>query len=211
MTDIICAPENPSLTLENTDQTFPVGRIFCIGRNYADHAKEMNAAAEPIFFMKPGDAVTQSDVIPYPGQTQELHHEVELVLALGESGKVVASGIGVDLTRRDLQGQMKKKGAPWEIGKAFDNSAPVGRLRLGPPPVEGHISLSVNGDIRQTGALSDMILPTQNLLSALSRYFTLKPGDLVFTGTPAGVGPLNRGDSVCAMITGLKTLEFKIN
>lgn len=211
MTDIISAPVNPSLSLENQDQTFPVGRVFCIGRNYAEHAKEMNASADPIFFMKPGDAVTQSDLIPYPDQTEELHHEVELVLALGEGGHVIASGIGVDLTRRDLQGQMKKKGAPWEIGKSFENSAPTGSLRLGPAPIAGSISLAVNGDTRQSGELSDMILPPQDLLTALSRYFTLKAGDLIFTGTPAGVGPLQRGDKVQAMISGLKTLEFKIS
>jgi fumarylpyruvate hydrolase len=210
MTDILPTPALPSLPIEGDERRFPVRRIFCIGRNYADHAKEMGAPADAIFFMKPADAISSAARIPYPGATQDLHHEVELVLALGDGGAIMGAAVGVDLTRRDLQAGMKAKGAPWEIGKAFENSAPVGMLRFGPVPERGAISLKVNGVRRQSGDLSEMILPPRRVLSELARYFTLKPGDLVFTGTPAGVGPLQRDDRVTAEIAGLPTLEFTV-
>ncbi|WP_417482205.1 fumarylacetoacetate hydrolase family protein [Maricaulis sp.] len=210
MTDIIPTPALPSLPIEDDARRFPVRRIFCIGRNYAEHAKEMGAETDAIFFMKPADAISTARTIPYPPATADLHHEVELVLALGDGGAILGCGVGVDLTRRDLQGAMKAKGAPWEIGKAFENSAPVGLLRFGPVPERGAISLKVNGVRRQSGDLSDMLLPPRRVLSELSRYFTLKPGDLVFTGTPAGVGPLQRDDRVTAEIEGLPALEFTI-
>lgn len=210
MTDIIPVPPLSRLPIEDDPRHFPVRRVFCIGRNYADHAKEMGAAAEAIFFMKPADAVTTSSRVRYPAETQDFHHEVELVLALGDGGAVLGAGVGVDLTRRDLQARMKEKGAPWEIGKAFENSAVCGPLRFGPVPERGTISLRVNGVRRQSGDLSEMILPPRAVLSELARYFTLKPGDLVFTGTPAGVGPLQRKDRVKAEIDGLPALEFDI-
>ncbi len=210
MTDMISAPDLPRLPVDGSDRTFPVGRIFCIGRNYADHAKEMGAAAEAIFFMKPWDAVTTETRIPYPPETADLHHEVELVIALGEGGKPVAAGVGVDLTRRDLQARMKQKSAPWEIAKAFHASAPMGALREGLPPGSGPVTLSVNGEIRQSGDLDQMILAPEALLAELSRFFELRAGDLVFTGTPAGVGPLARGDRVRAEIAGLPALEFDL-
>ncbi|WP_323762733.1 fumarylacetoacetate hydrolase family protein [Maricaulis sp.] len=210
MSDIIPCPAPPRLALDGDSRTFPVSRIFCIGRNYADHAKEMGEAAEAIFFTKPATAITCAAAIPYPAGTEDLHHEVELVLALGEGGAIIASGTGVDLTKRDLQARLKAKSAPWEIAKGFDNSAPMGALRPGPPPAAGPISLAVNGDTRQLGDLGQMILPPQDLLARLGRYFALRAGDLVFTGTPSGVGALNPGDSVAARIEGLPPLDFTL-
>jgi fumarylpyruvate hydrolase len=210
MTSLFSTTLPAPLVVSGDKRNFPVGRIFCIGRNYADHAKEMGAAAEAIFFMKPADAATMASQIPYPAHTRDFHHEVELVLALGDNAQIIASGVGVDLTRRDLQSAMKAKGAPWEIGKSFEGSAPVGPLHLGSPPEQGRIALTVNGEVRQSGDLADMILSPKSLLDALSRYFTLKPGDLIFSGTPAGVGALNIGDDVCASIDGLPDLNFTI-
>lgn len=161
--------------------------------------------------MKPADAIATGEHVAYPPETADLHHEVELVLALGEKGEIVASGTGVDLTRRDLQSKLKAKAAPWEIAKAFAQSAPVGPLRAGPPPASGPIALSVNGEARQSGDLRDMILKPDALLDELGRYFRLGPGDLVFTGTPAGVGPLQPGDRVEAGIEGLPPLRFTID
>ncbi|WP_417485942.1 fumarylacetoacetate hydrolase family protein [Maricaulis sp.] len=210
MTDIIPCPAPPRLAIDGDSRTFPVSRIFCIGRNYADHAKEMGAAAEPIFFAKPASAITCATALPYPTETEDLHHEVELVLALGENGTIIASGTGVDLTKRDLQAGLKAKSAPWEIAKGFDASAPMGALRLGPPPATGSISLGVNGAVRQSGDLAQMILPPQDLLAQLTRFFALQPGDLIFTGTPSGVGALNPGDTVAARIDGLPPLDFTL-
>jgi fumarylpyruvate hydrolase len=210
MTDFVTPPARPRLAIDGDSRSFPVARVFCIGRNYADHAKEMGAKAEAIFFMKPADAVTPDSTIAYPAETADLHHEVELVLALGEGGTIAASGVGVDLTKRDLQARLKEKSAPWEIAKAFRDSAPVGTLRAGPPPASGAIGLTVNGEARQSGDLDQMILAPQALLAELGRFFTLGAGDLVFTGTPAGVGPLKAGDTVKAEIAGLPALEFSV-
>lgn len=207
---VIPAPPPVLLPVSGETARFPVRRIFCVGRNYADHAKEMGAAAEPVFFMKPADAAIAETRLPYPDATQDLHHEIELVLALGDEGEIWGSGVGVDLTRRDLQAAMKEKRAPWEIGKAFDASAPVGALRAGPPPSSGAITLSVDGETRQAGDLAQMILPPAALLEALSRYFTLRPGDLIFTGTPAGVGPVLRSQTVAGRIDGLPPLDFTL-
>jgi fumarylpyruvate hydrolase len=211
MKAIIPVPDLPSLPIEADDRRFPVRRVFCIGRNYLEHAKEMGSAPEAIFFMKPADAITSASRIVYPTSTKDLHHEVELVLALGDGGAIMGCGVGVDLTKRDLQGEMKSRGAPWEIAKAFEGSAPMGALRFGPVPERGEISLKVNGVKRQTGDLSQMILSPRQLLTRLGRYFTLKAGDLVFTGTPAGVGPLHRDDVVQAEIAGLPALTFTIS
>ena len=155
-------------------------------------------------------AVTTDAALPYPTETEDLHHEVELVLALGEGGTIIASGVGVDLTKRDLQARLKAKSAPWEIAKGFDGSAPMGSLRLGEPPASGAISLSVNGVARQSGDLDQMILPPAALLAELGRFFALQPGDLVFTGTPAGVSALVPGDQVSARIAGLPPLDFTL-
>jgi fumarylpyruvate hydrolase len=211
MKPIIPVADFPGLPVVGDARQFPVRRIFCVGRNYADHAKEMGAPADAIFFMKPADAATHRPNMKYPANTTAFHHEVELVLALGDGGAVLGCGVGVDLTKRDLQSDMKAKGAPWEIGKAFEQSAPVGMLRFGPVPANGSITLKVNGIKRQSGDLADMILPPRRLLSELARHFTLKPGDLVFTGTPAGVGPLNRDDTVLAEIDGLPPLTFTLS
>ncbi len=191
---------------------FPVHRIFCIGQNYADHIKEMGGSdtrVEPVIFMKPASAITTGPDVPYPPVTTDLHHEVEMVVALGPDG-VIAAGTGIDLTRRDLQGAAKKRGGPWEIGKAFDNGAVMGVLKPGLPPSAGAIRLSVNGQLRQDGDLEQMNRSLPELLALIGQYFTLGAGDLVFTGTPAGVGPLLPGDRVDASIDGLPPLSFRM-
>lgn len=208
MSDLVKLPAPVRLGVAGTDQHFPVRRIFCIGRNYAAHAKEMGSPAEALFFMKPAEAATQCAALPFPKATRDLHHEVELVVALGDGGQPVASAVGVDLTRRDLQGEMKERRAPWEIAKAFEGSAPVGLLQLGPVPDQGPISLRVNDENRQSADLTDMLIGTSDIIAALGRYFEPGPGDLVFTGTPAGVAALHPGDRVTATIAGLPPLEF---
>ena len=187
------------------DDTFPVRRIFCVGRNYADHAKEMGAPVPaskaergtPVFFTKPGDAVVIDGVVPYPSATSELHHEVELVVALGEGAQPFGYAVGLDLTRRDLQTAAKAKGLPWDTGKAFDHSAPVSeivRCEAVGDLASRTLSLTVNGALRQQSTLDQMIWDIPEILASLSRFFELKPGDLVFTGTPAGVAALQPGD-----------------
>lgn len=191
---------------------FPVNRIFCVGQNYADHIREMggtDTSVEPVLFMKPASALTSGPDVPYPPVTTDLHHEVEMVAALGPDG-VIAAGVGIDLTRRDLQAMAKRRGGPWEIGKAFDNGAVIGPLRPGPPPASGAIRLSVNGTVRQDGDLNQMNRSLPELLALIGKYFTLQPGDLVFTGTPSGVGPLLPGDAVEATIEGLPPLTFRM-
>lgn len=219
--------ERPSAAITGTSARFPVRRIFCVGRNYADHVREMGNDPKnepPIFFTKPADAlVPDGATIGYPLNTSDLHHEVELVLALGAAGENVAPadamglvwgyGVGVDLTRRDRQGEAKKAGAPWDIAKAFDNSAPLGALT--PASVCGHLAegriwLSVNGASRQDAHLNQMIWSVPEIIVALSRSWALQPGDLVFTGTPAGVGALHRGDQVTCGIERLSPLSFAI-
>jgi len=223
----IAPPPVPSLPIQGSALRFPVRRIFCIGRNYAEHAKEMGAAVEtgrPMFFCKPADAVVADGAdVPYPSATAELHHEVEMVLALGAGGRDVPAeraaalvwgvGVGLDLTRRDLQAQAKAKGHPWDVAKAFDHSAPVSALRqlagALPGPDTG-LRLTVNGELRQQARLGEMIHDVQHLLAALSTLFELKPGDLVFTGTPAGVAELQRGDRFHAELAGIATLDGRI-
>ncbi len=204
------APVPPvTVPVEGTD-AFPVNRIFCIGQNYAEHIREMggtDTSVEPVIFMKPASALTLGPDVAYPPVTTDLHHEVEMVAAIGPDG-VIAAGIGIDLTRRDLQGMAKKRGGPWEIGKAFDQGAVMGALRLGPPPESGPIRLSVNGVVKQDGDLGQMNRKLPELLALIGKYFALGPGDLVFTGTPSGVGPLLPGDKVSAEIAGLPPLSF---
>jgi len=209
------------------DQRFPIHRIYCVGRNFAAHAREMGGQpdrAPPFFFAKPADAVIQADRVPYPHRTSELHHEVELVVALNSGGRGLTAGdataciyghaIGVDLTRRDLQSEAKAAGRPWETAKAFDASAPISDIvpvaGTGHPR-QGAIRLKVNGESRQSGRLEDMIWPVPEMLAELSSYFELQAGDLVFTGTPAGVGRLLPGDRVQATIDGLGSLEFEMD
>lgn len=224
---VIPPPPQPSVHVNGSSDLFAVRRIWCVGRNYAAHAREMGGDPNrepPFFFAKPGDAVVMTGTrIPYPPATQNLHHEVELVVALKSGGQNLAPetalshvfgyAVGIDLTRRDLQEQAKKAGRPWETGKGFDASAPIGKIHPASEtghPSQGVIELSVNGAVRQTGDLADMIWPVAEVISHLSRLVRLEAGDLIFTGTPEGVGPLNRGDHVTARIEGVGSLDVTI-
>ena len=227
MSYVVPAPAMPSLPVLGSDQRFPVRRIFCIGRNYADHAREMGATVDreqPMFFCKPADAVvTDGGDVRYPPATTELHHEVEMVVGLAGGGRDIAAaaveqlvfgyGVGLDLTRRDLQAQAKAKGHPWDVAKAFDDSAPVSALRpasAGRPAPRTRLSLSINGQPRQESALEAMVHDVPAIIAALSRLFELKPGDLIFTRTPAGVASLQRGDRFRAELEGIAALEGRI-
>ncbi|WP_183422256.1 fumarylacetoacetate hydrolase family protein [Luteibacter sp. Sphag1AF] len=227
MTTIIPSPAVPTLPVQGSDLRFPVRRIFCIGRNYADHAKEMGATvdtANPMFFCKPADAVVADGAdLPYPSATQDLHHEVEMVVALKAGGSDIAVddanaliwgyGVGLDLTRRDLQAQAKAKGAPWDVAKAFDHSAPCSALRSaadGQPSADTVLTLKINGEVRQKATLGDMLLDVPHIIAALSTLFELKAGDLIYTGTPAGVSALHRGDHYEAELVGFATLSGKV-
>lgn len=215
--------EVPTVAIAGSTRRFPVRRIFCVGQNYADHAREMGSnpdREQPFFFSKPADAVVESGaVLPFPSQTNNLHHEVELVVALGVGGSDVSAqdamgmvfghAVGIDLTRRDLQADAKAKGRPWDMAKGFDASAPIGALTPGPPPASGAITLRVNSDLRQNGDLSQMIWNVGEVISKLSTYVALAPGDLIFTGTPAGVGPILPGETVVAEITGTAPVEVR--
>ena len=227
MTYVIEPPAQASVPVQGSPARFPVRRIFCVGRNYADHVREMGndpRSEPPIFFTKPADAVCESGAaIPYAQNTADLHHEVELVLALGKGGENIPESaaldciwgyaVGVDLTRRDRQAEAKKAGAPWDAAKAFDLSAPVGALVSAAQsghPRSGRIWLAVNDATRQSADLSEMIWSVPEIIAALSRSWALRPGDLVFTGTPAGVGPLQVGDQVRCGVDGLPELAFTI-
>ncbi|HRQ65131.1 MAG TPA: fumarylacetoacetate hydrolase family protein [Xanthomonadaceae bacterium] len=207
------------------DLLFPVRRVFCVGRNYAEHAREMGAAVErgrPVFFTKPADAlVPGGGAIAYPSATTELHHEVELVVALGSGGRDIAPSealshvfgyaVGIDLTRRDLQAEMKAKSLPWDIAKGFDHSAPISAIRRAEAtPPSGFIRLEVNGTLRQQGRLTDMVYGVHEVIAELSKLFELKAGDLVFMGTPSGVAALQPGDRFLAEVEGLARLEGSI-
>lgn len=215
MTDWLIAPAPaPSLPIEGDNRRFAVRRIYCVGQNYAAHAREMGADAskpDPFFFSKPADAVVVDGRDPsYPPATANLHYEVELVVALGEGGKPVGWGVGVDLTRRDVQSAAKAAGRPWDAAKGFDQSAPCGALSLTPPAADATIRLSVNGEVRQSGRLGDMIWDVEGVLAKADGLWKLAAGDLVFTGTPEGVGPLQIGDAVEAVIEGLPPLRFVV-
>jgi fumarylpyruvate hydrolase len=203
----------PSIAILSEAQRFPVRRIFCVGRNYAEHAREMGHDPDrepPFFFTKPADAVVPSGTWPFPTRTEDLHHEVELVVALGEDARVFGSAVGLDLTRRDLQAQAKKLGRPWDMAKGFDRSAPIGPLVRGaPPPADAAIALRIDGDLRQQGRLGDMIWSVDEIIAELAGYVALKAGDLIFTGTPAGVGPIRRGEVVLGEIAGLPPVEVR--
>ncbi len=216
----------PTVAIVGRRERFPVRRIYCVGRNYAAHGREMGgdpAREPPFFFTKAADSVSDDGaVVPYPPRTANLHHELELVVALGAGGAGVAVrnavalvwgyAVGVDLTRRDLQDEAKAMRRPWDTAKSFDAAAPCGALRPadGRHPLAGEMSLAVNGQVRQQADLCDMIWPVADLLAELSTYCTLCPGDLVYTGTPAGVGPLVPGDRVAAAIADVGTLGFTI-
>lgn len=224
---VITPPVQPALAVQGTTARFPVRRIYCVGQNYADHAIEMGSDPTrnpPFFFLKSADClVTDGADFPYPVKSDNVHHEVELVVALKEGGRdipvekaldhVFGYAVGIDMTRRDLQAEAKKDGRPWELGKSFDHSAPCSAL----VPVaecghlaKGTIALSVNGETRQSGDLNQMIWKVAEAISYLSTYFTLYSGDLLFTGTPAGVGPVRRGDEVVATIEGLPRLSVRV-
>jgi fumarylpyruvate hydrolase len=227
MTYAIAAPALPSLPISGSDQRFPIRRVFCIGRNYAEHAREMGASvdtAAPMFFCKPADAVVSDGAdVPYPQATSDLHHEVEMVVALGAGGHdltpeqsaalVWGYGVGLDLTRRDLQAQAKAKGHPWDVAKGFDHSAPVSALRLASEvtlDASSVLRLSVNGELRQQTTLGEMVHDVPRIIAALSKLFELKAGDLIFTGTPAGVAALQRGDRFHAELIGVAELDGQV-
>jgi fumarylpyruvate hydrolase len=212
-----------SVPIVGTSQLFPVHRIYCVGRNFAEHAREMGAEVSggtPVFFMKPADAIHVDGDVPYPGATADLHHEVELVVALGHDAHgevdparalelVYGYGVGLDLTRRDLQAHAKEKRLPWDISKGFDASAPLSGIV--PVAIANHdfsrrLWLEVDGDMRQQAPLSDMVFSVAEIIHELSKLFALKAGDLIFMGTPSGVAALQRGDAFRAGIDGL--IEF---
>ena len=214
MTDWLFPPApTPSLPIVGRTARLPVRRILCVGQNYAAHAREMgHERAEPFFFSKPADALVSDGADPlFPTATADLHHEVELVCAIGEDGGVAGWAVGCDLTRRDLQAAAKAKGRPWDAAKGFDQSAPCGALTLGAlPDPAAPISLSVNGETRQSGRLDDMVWAPDEILAKARTLWDVRPGDLIFTGTPEGVGPLQPGDRVEAAIGGLQTLTFTL-
>jgi fumarylpyruvate hydrolase len=209
----------PSVAVAATDKLFPVHRIYCIGRNYPDPAREIHSEP-PIFFMKPADAVvTNGSAVPYPSRTANCQHEIELVIAIGGEGReiqprralehVFGYAAGIDLTRRDLQRAAKQWGQPWDAAKSFDHSAPVGAIR---PASLGHVSegriwLSVNGKLRQEADVKQMLWDVPHIIAELSTFFQLKPGDLIFCGTPAGVGPVKPGDRLEGGVEGLEELR----
>lgn len=214
MTDWLFPPApTPSLPIAGRTGRLPVRRILCVGQNYAAHAREMgHERAEPFFFSKPADALVTDGADPlFPTATADLHHEVELVCAIGADGGIAGWAVGCDLTRRDLQAAAKAKGRPWDAAKGFDQSAPCGALTLGPlPDPAAPITLSVNGETRQSGRLDDMVWAPDEILAKARTLWDVRPGDLIFTGTPEGVGPLQPGDRVEAAIGGLEPLTFTL-
>lgn len=223
MTDHVIAPPAVSAVPVVGGGAFPVRRIYCVGRNYAAHAREMgmDAREPPFFFAKPADAVRPlGGEISFPRATQNLHHEVELVVALkGDGADVSVSAaldlvfgyaVGVDLTRRDLQTLAREAGKPWDAAKGFDDSAPISAIVPGREPPEGAIKLAVNGQARQDAVIADMIWSVPEIIAEASKLWRLAPGDLIYTGTPEGVGPLVRGDAVSCEIEGVGALAFTL-
>ena len=224
---VFAPPQVPSVAIAGEAERFPVRRIFCVGRNYAAHAREMGRDPDrepPFFFTKPADAVVDSGaLIPYPPQTNNLHYEIELVVAIGPGGAdiprekaldcVWGYGVGIDLTRRDLQFAARDMGRPWDWGKAFDLSAPCAPLQRASSVghlIRGRIWLGVNGVVKQDADLSDMIWPVSDVIALLSQSMTLKAGDLILTGTPAGVGAIIPGDAVTGGIDQLGEIAITI-
>jgi fumarylpyruvate hydrolase len=221
----------PSVPIAGSADGFPVRRIYCVGRNYAAHAREMGSDPDrdpPFFFCKPADAVVPASAdnaaeVAYPPQTANYHHEVELVVAIGKRGRdiqvdaaneyVWGYAVGFDMTRRDLQFALRDKGRPWELGKAFDQSAPIAAIvpasRSG-HPTAGRVWLTVNGQLKQEGDLADLIWSVPETIAHLSKYFELFPGDLIFTGTPEGVGPVLKGDVLTGGVDGIGELSVRI-
>ena len=226
MTSYVLPPHAPaSVPVEGEAAVFPVRRILCVGRNYAAHRREMGGDDRdpPFFFAKPADAIVPpGGQVRYPPATSDLHHEIELVVALKGGGAdvppaqalslVYGYAVGVDLTRRDLQNAAKAKGHPWDAAKGFDASAPISAIRKwdGAPP-QGRIALSVNGQVRQQGQVADMIWNLAEVIAEASKLWTLAPGDLIFTGTPEGVGPIVPGDVVEGEVEGVGQLKFTVS
>ena len=227
-----CFVPAPTVSVSVVGQSaeFPVHRIYCVARNFEDHAREMGQTSRepPFFFMKPADAVLvasagQIATLPYPSLTHNLHHEIELVVAIGVGGKditveqarahIFGYAVGLDMTRRDLQNEMKKHGRPWCIGKGFDHSAPIGPITPAqhlPDIDQADISLQVNGSVRQQSQLSQMIWNVPETIAQLSAAWELQPGDLIYTGTPAGVAAVVPGDSLNGSISGLTPISLKV-
>jgi len=224
--NVVNIPET-SVAVANSEDRFPIRRIFCIGRNYAAHAREMGANPDreaPFYFTKSADTVVASgSTVAYPPRCNELHHEIELVAAIGKAGSNISAesaldhvfgyAVGIDLTRRDLQAEAKSKGRPWDTAKNFDQSAPIGEIHPVSEkghPSSGRIWLAVNGEMRQEGDLVEMIWSVAESIAEISTYGALAPGDLVYTGTPAGVGPLVAGDRVSGGIDGIGSIKIDI-
>jgi fumarylpyruvate hydrolase len=216
----------PALPVRGSDKLFPVHRVYCVGRNYAEHAIEMGhdpSKEPPFFFQKNPDNLVTDGKFPYPTKSSDVHHEIEMVVALGKGGDnipvdealdhVFGYGVGLDMTRRDLQGEAKKLGRPWEVGKAFEASAPCGPLvpasEIG-HPTAGAVTLKVNGDLRQKGDLNQLIWKVPEMIAYLSGLFTLQPGDIIMTGTPAGVGAVARGDVLQGEVEGVGWIEVVV-
>jgi len=206
----------PTVPVQGSDLSFPVRRILCVGRNYAAHAREMGADGRdpPFFFTKPADAVVPPGAdVPYPTATSDLHHEIELVVAIGEGGSIFGFAVGVDLTRRDLQTDMKKQGRPWCIGKGYDHSAPIGPITPAaqvPGIAQAALSLQVNGTDRQRSNVAKLIWNIGEIIAHLSAAWALQPGDLIYTGTPEGVGAVVAGDAMVVRIDGLESLAVTV-
>ena len=222
--EFIFPPTIRGMKVKNETALFPIGKIYCVGKNYAAHAKEMGSEVdkkEPFFFSKPPQALTQLREIPYPAKTNNLHHEVELVVFLHKGGAnipqeqveglIFGYAVGVDLTKRDLQNEFKDAGKPWDLSKGFDYSGPISEIiRKEKLLSDEAITLKINDELRQSSNISSMEWDIPSLISILSHQVTLKPGDVIFTGTPEGVGPILKGDSVFAEITNIGSLEFII-
>ncbi|WP_099865250.1 fumarylacetoacetate hydrolase family protein [Pararhizobium haloflavum] len=223
---VIAPPAIVALPVEGSDDLFPVNRVFCIGRNYAAHAVEMGHDPDkepPFFFFKSPSNIAVGEDFPYPSKTSDVHHEIELVVALEKGGTnisvdkaldhVYGYAVGLDMTRRDLQGEAKKMGRPWEVGKSFEKSAPCGPLvpaaKIG-HPTEGEVTLDVNGERRQTGDLNQLIWKIPEMIAILSEYFELQPGDLIMTGTPSGVNAISKGDTMVGKVAGVGEITVKV-
>ncbi|MGV3553443.1 fumarylacetoacetate hydrolase family protein [Rhizobium sp.] len=224
---VFAPPPVPTLPVAGSAALFPVHRIYCVGRNFAEHAIEMGHDPDrepPFFFQKnPDTLVLPGSDFPYPAETRDVHHEVEMVVALRDGGDnipldraldcVFGYAVGLDMTRRDLQGEAKKAGRPWEVGKAFEHAAPCGPIHPAAEighPGKGAVWLKVNGAVRQTGDLDQMIWKVPEMISYLSRLFTLRAGDLIFSGTPAGVGPIVAGNVMVAHVEGVDEVTFRV-
>jgi len=214
MTFVFPASPVVAVPISGSGRLFPVHRIYCVGRNYNDHVTEMGGVAgrdPPFFFMKPADAIVTDGRFPYPTMSEDVHHEIELVVALGEGGKIFGHAVGLDMTRRDLQSAAKKLGQPWDTAKGFDHSAPISAIVPGTAPLtSGAITLDVNSARRQTGDISEMIWSVAEIVQELGKLYALKAGDLIYTGTPAGVGPVQKGDRLSAAIAGAGRLDVEV-